>query len=456
MRALNRAGWHAKRNALPANLVPQVRSPLEHLADSNVVGIVFSRLDGTIVEANDAYLRMVGYSRSDIERGLRWSDLTPPEWMEVSRQAGAQAQLSGSTPAFEKEHLRKDGTRVPVLVGLTHLSTSETSKIHCVAFVVDMSERKRAEAQRDRLTVERMAMLESTGDGIYGLDKDGRCTFMNHAAAEMLGYEPKECLGKSMHDLVHAKRPDGSPYPKETCPVYRVFQTGRGQRSDKETLFRRDGTSFQIEGSAYPIVVNGSTEGIVVSIKDISDRKQADAACAPAKKDFTAPLLTPPPASSSPIGRVNLEVNRAFAEMTARRSRAGGHSLPEMAHADDLERDRQVLGHLLRQEIPGFVGQERFVRKEGSCCGLPLASRWPRTPPAPSATWFAIEDVTEKLRAESELRLSDQRYRSIVENTHEGICMCDAERKVTYSNPRLCTMLGYQAAAACLQCSRSI
>ena len=457
MRALNRARWHVKREALPANLVPQVRSPLEHLADSNVVGIVFSRLDGTIVEANDAYLRMVGYSRADLERGLRWSDLTPPEWMEVSRQAGAQARSSGSAPAFEKEHLRKDGTRVPVLVGVTHLSTSETSKIHCVAFVVDMSERKRAEAQRDRLMVERVAMLESTGDGIYGLDKDGRCTFINHAAAEMLGYEPKECRGKSMHDLVHAKRPDGSPYPKESCPVYRVFQTGHGQRSDRETLFRRDGTSFPIEGSAYPIVVNGSTEGIVVSFKDISDRKHADAALRASEERFRGAFAN----AAAGIFITNLdgqilEVNRAFAEMTGfEESELVGVLYQHIAHPSDLERDQRVLGQLLSQEIPGFVGLERFIRKDGSAVWTRLSISMARNTAGDFCEVVCIaEDITERLRAETELRRSEERYRSIVENTHEGICMCDAECNVTYCNQRLVTMLGYAGCDGELQCSK--
>ena len=106
---------------------------------------MFSRLDGTIVDANDAYLRTAGYSRADLERGIRWSDLTPPEWMEISRKAGLQANTSGSAPAFEKELLRKDGSRVPVLVGVAHLSSSEESSIHSVAFIVDMSARKKAE-----------------------------------------------------------------------------------------------------------------------------------------------------------------------------------------------------------------------------------------------------------------------------------------------------------------------
>ena len=261
MRALKQFSRHAGRTSLPAHLVPKVHSPLDRLAEANVVGIVYSRNDGTIVDANDAFLRTVGYTRQEFEQiSLRWPDLTPPEWMEISRQAMTRANATGAASTFEKEYLRKDGSRVPVLIAVALLSRSKGASIHFVTFIVDMTERKAAEAERDRLMMERVAMLESAGDGIYGLDQDGRCTFMNRAAAQMLGYEPKDCLGRSMHQLIHSRLPDGSVYPEQDCPVYRVYRTGTGGRSDNQVLWRRDGTSFPIEGSAFPIVVNGKTE----------------------------------------------------------------------------------------------------------------------------------------------------------------------------------------------------
>jgi len=445
-----------KHRAIPANLIPKVHSPLQQLADSNVVGIVFSRNDGTVVDSNDEFLRTIGYSRTELEEGtLRWPDVTPAEWIGISKEAMVRAQDSGAASAFEKEYLRKDGSRVPVLVAVALLSKAPDAAVHFVTFVVDMTERKKAERERDRLSNERVAMLESTGEGIYGLDTLGLCTFMNRSSANMLGYEPEECLGRSMHDLFHAKRADGSPYPAECCPVNRVLETGVGARSDNEVLWRRDGTSFPIEGSAFPIIVDGNTEGVVVSFKDISNRKKADAALRASEERFRSAFAN----AAAGIFMTDLqgeilEVNRAFCEMTGfSEAELVGALYQQLAHPGDLERDARILKKLLSQELPGFVGLERFVRKDSTLLWARMSISLARNTAGEACQVVCIaEDITERLRAETELRRSEERYRSIVENTHEGICMCDADHNVTYCNGRILNMLGYEQADQ-LECS---
>lgn len=118
-------------------------------------------------------------------------------------------------------------------------------------------------------------LLQSTDEGIYGVDIDERCTFSNRAASEMTGYKPEEILGKNMHKLIHHSYSDGSPYPEEECPIYQAYQTGQGIRDDTEVFWRKDGTSFPVEYSSYPIVENGDIRGAVVAFIDITTRKQA-------------------------------------------------------------------------------------------------------------------------------------------------------------------------------------
>ena len=116
---------------------------IRRLFDANIVGIVFWDLDGGIRDANDAFLRMVGYERADLASGrLRWPDLTPPEWLQRDRElVEARVRLTGSVQPYEKEFFRKDGSRVPVLIG----GAAFDEEIKCgVAFVVDITERKRA------------------------------------------------------------------------------------------------------------------------------------------------------------------------------------------------------------------------------------------------------------------------------------------------------------------------
>jgi PAS domain S-box-containing protein len=120
-------------------------------------------------------------------------------------------------------------------------------------------------------------LLESTGEGVYGIDMEGCCTFINKAAAEMIGATPEETLGKNMHDLLHHSRNDGTAYPVAECPIFRAFQTGQGCRVDREVFWRSDGRSFSVDYSSYPIREGESICGAVVTFNDITERKQTEA-----------------------------------------------------------------------------------------------------------------------------------------------------------------------------------
>ncbi len=113
--------------------------------------------------------------------------------------------------------------------------------------------------------------LDAVGDGIYGLDADGRCTFVNRAALEILRYDAAdELLGRNMHRLIHHTRPDGSAFPAAECPLLHTQTTGRPVRLDNELLWRRDGTSFFAEYSSFPVMVDGRVTGSVVTFTDLS------------------------------------------------------------------------------------------------------------------------------------------------------------------------------------------
>lgn len=94
---------------------------------------------------------------------------------------------------------------------------------------------------------EQEALLESTDAGFYGLDAEGRCTFVNPAGARMLGFSPGELLGRNMHDTIHHKRTDGSPYPAGECAIYIACRTGERARTDEEVYWRKDGTPLPVE-----------------------------------------------------------------------------------------------------------------------------------------------------------------------------------------------------------------
>ena len=119
-------------------------------------------------------------------------------------------------------------------------------------------------------------LLEALGEGIYGVDRHGRCTFVNRTALDLLGYgTAADLIGRHMHDLIHHTRPDGSAYPAETCPLLGTFVTGDAVLLDDELLWRRDGTSFFAEYSSHPVVIDGAIAGSVIKFEDLSTKRQS-------------------------------------------------------------------------------------------------------------------------------------------------------------------------------------
>jgi PAS domain S-box-containing protein len=191
---------------------------IQRLVDANVVGIIISDLESRMIEANDAFLQMVGYAREDLVSGrLHWTDLTPSEWHGQTLRALAELNRSGSFQPYEKEYFRKDGTRVPVLVGGAAFGDPPNQ---AVAFVVDLSERKQAEAvaresdqrhremQMELAHANRLAIMgQLTASIAHEVTQPIAATMTNaHAALRWLGGqtpdvgEVRQALGRIVKD----------------------------------------------------------------------------------------------------------------------------------------------------------------------------------------------------------------------------------------------------------------
>jgi PAS domain S-box-containing protein len=139
--------------------------------------------------------------------------------------------------------------------------------------------RSQAEEELSRAEQRSRLILESVADGIFGVDADGRVTFINPSASACLGYSREEMLGEKVHDLVHHSHPDGTPYVVEGCPMYRAFTEGLRAQRDDEVLWKKDGTAVPVEYSATPIKQgDGELVGAVITFRDISDRREAEQA----------------------------------------------------------------------------------------------------------------------------------------------------------------------------------
>ncbi len=120
------------------------------------------------------------------------------------------------------------------------------------------------------------ALLDSAGEGIWGVDLNGSCTFVNRAALRMLGFRLDELVGRNMHEMVHHHYPDGRLYPNEECVVYGVFRRNRPFANVTDHVFRKDGTMFWADMSAQPIIVENEMRGAVVTFRDITQSRLAE------------------------------------------------------------------------------------------------------------------------------------------------------------------------------------
>ena len=140
----------------------------------------------------------------------------------------------------------------------------------------EIADRRLAQTQLEQLSRQNQLILNSAGEGIYGLDLDGKVTFVNPAGAKLLGYQVEELLGQSLKQLVQATQPQGSPEIEIEGGMYSLFQDGAVHQDDTEDMWKKDGTRFPIEYSSTPILENQQLAGVVVTFRDITERKQAE------------------------------------------------------------------------------------------------------------------------------------------------------------------------------------
>ena len=254
--------------AMASGLEAKVRC----LIDANIMGIFIWHLDGRIVDANEAFLRIVGYSRDDLNSGrLRWRELTPAEWRTADDRRVAELEASGTAQPHEKEYFRKDGSRVPVLVGA---ATFEGMSDEGAAFVFDLTDRKKADEAVRASEIRWRTMFEKFPVGIVLRDAEHRYMSANPAFQQMVGYSERELIHLSPLDITHE---DDRPASER---MLTELQSGVRQTVEKEKRFRRkDGSVVWTMVSTFHIPEAGPIPAFYPAIVvDITKRKQAEEA----------------------------------------------------------------------------------------------------------------------------------------------------------------------------------
>jgi two-component system, OmpR family, sensor histidine kinase VicK len=141
---------------------------------------------------------------------------------------------------------------------------------------IDVTEQHEAEQALHMATRQRELILESVGDGIYGIDLEGRITFVNQAGATALGRTFEQLTGRDMHEVIHHSHADGTPYSRATSPILQALRRSESIRMRDEVFWRDDQTAFPVEYSANPILEDGRVSGMVVAFRDVSERRRLE------------------------------------------------------------------------------------------------------------------------------------------------------------------------------------
>jgi PAS domain S-box-containing protein len=419
------------------------------LLESVGEGVFGVDLEGTVTFVNPAALVMLGHDRDEMTGKdahiLIHHTRADGEHYPIEECPMWRAYTTGeSTEADDEVLWRKDGTGFSARYNSTPIVRGGEIVGAVISFM-DITERKKAEMALAESEERTRLLLESVGEGVFGVDLQGRVTFVNPPALAMLEFEHDDLIGNGAHALFHYCRADGSHYPVEECPMYRAFTFGEPSRIDDEVLWRKDGTSFPVEYNATPIMREGEKVGAVISFTDITERKQAEEKVRKILGDLNAVMEAIDYGILFMDSRLRAQViNRAFMEIWGidRDLVAEGPTLADLMyhnqHKGLYDVDGGDFDWYVEERVSavhkGSIPPTEIRRADGvhlrfQCIALPDGGRM--------MTYF---DITEMKEKEAELARQKEIVDRTLGNLDQGIIMVDGSMSVVSRNARYAEM----------------
>lgn len=228
---------------------------------------------GRFAMLNKKYCEIVGYSQEELQ-ALTFLKITHPDDLQTGL-ANTELMREGKIGEFtrEKRYIHSNGSIVWVKLTVSPMWSIGEDPNYYIVIVEDITERKLADEALQESRAKASQILNSTAEGIYGLDLIGNCTFFNPSGMKMLGYhDEKDLIGRNIHELIHHTKEDGTLYPQDECPAHGTITKGNFIHRDREILWRSDETSFPAEYWAHPIFKDNELIGTVVTFIDITER----------------------------------------------------------------------------------------------------------------------------------------------------------------------------------------
>ncbi|WP_375510079.1 PAS domain S-box protein [uncultured Nostoc sp.] len=416
------------------------------LAESNIIGVMVTDMsNGSIMEANDAFLKMVGYTREDFAANkMNWRKITPHEYLLLSECSVEELRTTGVCKPFEKEYIRKDGDRIPVLLGSVVLGDTQETVI---GFVVDLSERKQAKAALQQANERNRRTLENMSDAFITLDRDWRIIYQNAEAGRINGKSRTEVIGKSYWEEWPL-----SVGTNVECQYRRAMAEQIPVHFEHHYYFPSK-YDLWLEIHAYPC-----EDGLDIFFRDISQRKQVEQTLREKEERLRLANERFELASAAVNCLIyDWNIKQDTVERTDGLTRILGYSLDiaqptgnwwrELVHPEDLQRleeeaaialangDRYAAEYRIRNQDNQYIyilDQGIVVQRDGD--GKPVRLVGSTT------------DISERKQAEKAVQASEERLRSFVKANIVGILFGDVNGSITEANDEFLRIVGYTQA----------
>jgi PAS domain S-box-containing protein len=396
--------------------IEERETKIRRLVDANIIGIFIWDFDGRILEANEAFLDIVGYDHEDLVAGrIRWTELTPPEWRDRDARLIQEHLKNGSLQPFEKEYFRKDGSRAPVLIGV---ATFEEGGNQGVAFVLDLTERKRAEEALRESEARFRDYAETASDWYWETDSDHK--FKRVTDYERLlarGFAPVSRIGLARWEF--ATDVESEP---EKWELHRSMLEARQPFRDfVYPAARTDGSPVYYKISGKPVFdAGGEFRGYRGTGSDVTAFTRAQEALRESQKSLQTIIDTIP----ALVVRYRADGTADFMNQTTREFVGPGVGLVEMksaVHPDDIPQNLRDWSERVATGEP-HENEMRLRRADG-------AYRWHRIRRVPLrdangaiVNWYGSgHDIDDRKQAEERLRRSEEYLAEAQRLTHCGV-----------------------------------
>ena len=445
---------------------------IRRLTESDIVGLFVGNDRGGIVEANSALLQMLGFDEHELRAGsLHWSRLTPREDQSVNERIRHQLSTTGVSSPVESEFIRRDGSRVPVMLGLVALDASAT---RALGIVLDLTDRQQAERALEERTVYLNTLFEISPMGIVVLDTEGRIQMSNSAFERLFLYSRQEIAGAKLDEFIV---PEALIAEAKSLTGLCLSGPGASLTSSRR---RKDGTMVDVDIHGVPLYIEGELRGVLTLYQDITERKRAEADLVRYAEDLEvskaakeehaeelARLVEELERERDLLGTVmdNIPDGLYYKDRQCRILRVN----PVAAEIYGLSDPREAVGKTDFDFFPEpdarsyFADEQKVIQMGEALIGhiervrQPDGHyRWHSTSTVPvrdaqsrvTGLVGITRDMTERLQAEERLKASEERYRELFENASDIVYTTGVDTRLTSLNQVGQQFLGYTAAEA--------